>query len=172
MNGLVCLGKMLEHLDKYAVLDDILPLMNQIPSREPPTLMAILGEVDLKTSMGMELRFGKNSPLRILFFAFVSRDNTRFMFRSFELPFELHFVFLFPGIFKQTMLHKKLGMDKDYLATKAIPFLFPLAVEPGLNLSQVKQTVQYSLIMTCYECLSYDVVTSLTYGRDEISIAY
>ena len=46
---------------------------------------------------------------------------------------------LFPllGIFKQTMIHKKLGMDKDYLATKAIPFLFPLAVEPGLNLSQV-----------------------------------
>ena len=41
------------------------------------------------------------------------------------------------GIFKQTMIHKKLGMDKDYLATKAIPFLFPLAVEPGLNLSQV-----------------------------------
>lgn len=35
------------------------------------------------------------------------------------------------------MIHKKLGMDKDYLATKAIPFLFPLAVEPGLNLSQV-----------------------------------
>lgn len=85
VNGLVCLGKMLEHLDKYAVLDDILPLMNQIPSREPPTLMAIL------------------------------------------------------GIFKQTMLHKKLGMDKDYLATKAIPFLFPLAVEPGLNLSQFGQ---------------------------------
>lgn len=95
MNGLVCLGKMLEHLDKYAVLDDILPLMNQIPSREPPTLMAILGEVDLKTSMGMELGFGKNLPLRILFFAFVSRDNTRFTFRSFELPFEVHFVFCF-----------------------------------------------------------------------------
>ncbi|KAL9955264.1 hypothetical protein ACROYT_G036562 [Oculina patagonica] len=82
VNALVCLGKMLEHLDKYAVLDDIIPLMHQIPSREPPTLMAIL------------------------------------------------------GIFKQTMIHKKLGMDKDYLATKAIPFLFPLAVEPGLNLSQ------------------------------------
>lgn len=85
VNGLVCLGKMLENLDKYAVLDDIIPLMHQIPSREPPTLMAIL------------------------------------------------------GIFKQTMLHKKLGMDKDYLATKAIPFLFPLAVEPGLNLSQFGQ---------------------------------
>ena len=94
------------------------------------------------------------------------------MFRSFELPFEMHFVFLFSGIFKQTMLHKKLGMDKDYLATKAIPFLFPLAVEPGLNLSQVKQTVQYHLIKMCYKCLSHDVVTSLTYGRDEISIAY
>ncbi|XP_073245598.1 SCY1-like protein 2 isoform X1 [Porites lutea] len=85
VNALVCLGKMLENLDKYAVLDDIIPLMNQIPSREPPTLMAIL------------------------------------------------------GIFKQTMIHKKLGMDKDYLATKAIPFLFPLAVEPGLNLSQFGQ---------------------------------
>lgn len=85
VNALVCLGKMLEHLDKYAVLDDIIPLMHQIPSREPPTLMAIL------------------------------------------------------GIFKQTMIHKKLGMDKDYLATKAIPFLFPLAVEPGLNLSQFGQ---------------------------------
>ena len=35
---------MLENLDKYAVLDDIIPLMNQIPSREPPTLMAILGK--------------------------------------------------------------------------------------------------------------------------------
>lgn len=85
VNALVCLGKMLEHLDKYVVLDDIIPLMHQVPSREPPTLMAIL------------------------------------------------------GIFKQTMLHKKLGMDKDYLATKAIPFLFPLAVEPGLNLSQFGQ---------------------------------
>lgn len=45
MNALVCLGKMLEHLDKYAVLDDIIPLMHQIPSREPPTLMAILGRL-------------------------------------------------------------------------------------------------------------------------------
>ena len=44
VNALVCLGKMLENLDKYAVLDDIIPLMNQIPSREPPTLMAILGK--------------------------------------------------------------------------------------------------------------------------------
>ncbi|XP_074638590.1 SCY1-like protein 2 [Acropora palmata] len=85
VNALVCLGKMLEHLDKYAVLDDVIPLMNQIPSREAPTLMAIL------------------------------------------------------GIFKQTMIHKKLGMDKDYLATKAIPFLFPLAVEPALNLAQFSQ---------------------------------
>jgi len=41
------------------------------------------------------------------------------------------------------MIHKKLGMDKDYLATKAIPFLFPLAVEPALNLAQVRQTCRY-----------------------------
>ena len=54
--------------------------------------------------------------------------------------FSEHVFFCLSGIFKQTMIHKKLGMDKDYLATKAIPFLFPLAVEPGLNLSQVKET--------------------------------
>ena len=41
---LVCLGKILEHLDKYAVQDEILPLLPQIPSREAATLMAILGE--------------------------------------------------------------------------------------------------------------------------------
>ena len=41
---LVCLGKIVEHLDKYAVQDEILPLLPQIPSREAATLMAILGE--------------------------------------------------------------------------------------------------------------------------------
>ncbi|EDO42744.1 predicted protein, partial [Nematostella vectensis] len=85
VNCLVCFGKILEHLDKYLVIEDILPFLAQIPSREAPTLMAIL------------------------------------------------------GIFKQTMVHKKLGMDKDYLAMRAIPYLFPLAVEPSLNLKQFSQ---------------------------------
>ena len=124
MNGLVCLGKMLEHLDKYAVLDDILPLMNQIPSREPPTLMAILGEVDLKTSMGMELRFGKNPPLRILFFAFVSSDNTRFMFRSFELPFELHLCFCFQEFSSKPCFIRSSVWTRTTLRPKLFRFSF------------------------------------------------
>ncbi|XP_031557688.1 SCY1-like protein 2 [Actinia tenebrosa] len=85
VNSLVCIGKILEHLDKYVVMEDILPFLAQIPSREAPTLMAML------------------------------------------------------GIYKQTMIHKKLGMDKDYLAMKAIPFLFPLSIEPSLNLKQFSQ---------------------------------
>ncbi|KXJ26994.1 SCY1-like protein 2 [Exaiptasia diaphana] len=85
VNSLVCIGKVLEHLDKYYVMEDILPFLSQIPSREAPTLMGIL------------------------------------------------------GIYKQTMVHTKLGMDKDYLAMKAIPFLFPLSVEPSLNLKQFTQ---------------------------------
>jgi hypothetical protein len=43
VNSLVCIGKILEHLDKFAVMEDILPFLAQIPSREAPTLMAILG---------------------------------------------------------------------------------------------------------------------------------
>ena len=40
---LVAVGKMLDSLDKHIVHDHILPLLQQIPSREPGVLMAILG---------------------------------------------------------------------------------------------------------------------------------
>ncbi|RZF40005.1 hypothetical protein LSTR_LSTR002408 [Laodelphax striatellus] len=43
VNCLVCIGKLLEHLDKWLVLDEILPFLPQIPSREPAVLMGILG---------------------------------------------------------------------------------------------------------------------------------
>ena len=43
MNCLVCVGKLLEHLDKWLVLDEVLPFLPQIPSREPAVLMGILG---------------------------------------------------------------------------------------------------------------------------------
>lgn len=42
------------------------------------------------------------------------------------------------GIYKQTTMYKKLSLDKDYIAKSALPFLLPLAVEPGLNITQVK----------------------------------
>ena len=65
VNALVCLGKMLENLDKYAVLDDIIPLMNQIPSREPPTLMAILGKHI--HPWGSQIQCTPPPPLKTLF---------------------------------------------------------------------------------------------------------
>jgi len=43
VNCLVCLGKILEHLDRWYVMDEVLPMLQQIPSREPAVLMSILG---------------------------------------------------------------------------------------------------------------------------------
>lgn len=44
VNSLVCLGKILEYLDKWFVIDEILPFLQQIPSREPAVLMGMLGK--------------------------------------------------------------------------------------------------------------------------------
>ncbi|GFS29674.1 SCY1-like protein 2 [Trichonephila inaurata madagascariensis] len=82
VNCLVCVGKLLEHLDKWLVLDEILPFLPQIPSKEPAVLMGVL------------------------------------------------------GILKLTMSHKKLGITKEIMATKIIPFLMPLSIENGLTLNQ------------------------------------
>ncbi|XP_045584450.1 SCY1-like protein 2 isoform X2 [Procambarus clarkii] len=88
VNCLVCVGKILEHLDKWLVMDDIFPFLEQIPSRESPVVMAIV------------------------------------------------------GIFKVALNHKKLGITKEVLATKVLPFLFPLSIENSLTPSQ------HSAIMT------------------------
>ncbi|GBN71671.1 SCY1-like protein 2 [Araneus ventricosus] len=45
VNCLVCIGKLLEHLDKWLVLDEILPFLPQIPSKEPAVLMGVLGKL-------------------------------------------------------------------------------------------------------------------------------
>lgn len=49
VNCLLCLGKLLEHLDKWLVLDEIIPFLPQIPSREPAVLMGILGKKVFKS---------------------------------------------------------------------------------------------------------------------------
>lgn len=82
VNCLVCIGKLLEHLDKWLVLDEILPFLQQIASREPAVIMAIL------------------------------------------------------GIYKISLTHKKLGIPKEVLATKVIPFLMPMTIENGLTVVQ------------------------------------
>ncbi|CAF0763821.1 unnamed protein product [Didymodactylos carnosus] len=43
VNSLICLGKLVETLDKWIIIDEVLPLLQSIPSREPAVLMAILG---------------------------------------------------------------------------------------------------------------------------------
>lgn len=82
VNCLLCIGKLLEHLDKWLVMDEVIPFLPQIPSREPAVIMAIL------------------------------------------------------GIYKLALTHSKLGLTKESLANKVIPFLIPLSIENGLSLNQ------------------------------------
>lgn len=95
VNCLVCLGKLLEYLDKWFVLDEVLPILPSIPSREPSVLMSIL------------------------------------------------------GIYKVTLTHKKLGITKEMLASKILPFLFPLSIENGLGLSQYQSFMSVIKDMIC-----------------------
>ncbi|CAH1173537.1 unnamed protein product [Phaedon cochleariae] len=82
VNCLLCVGRLLEHLDKWLVLDEVLPFLPQIPSREPAVLMGIL------------------------------------------------------GIYKLSLNHKKLGITKEIIASRVLPFLIPLCIENGLTISQ------------------------------------
>jgi len=45
------------------------------------------------------------------------------------------------GIYKLAVNHKKLGVTKEIIATKILPFIFPLCIENGLT------TQQFSTIM-------------------------
>ena len=82
VNSLICVGKLLEHMDKWQVIDDVLSWMPQIPSKEPAVIMAIV------------------------------------------------------GIFKLAVSSSKLGLTKEEMANKALPFLIPLSIENGLTVQQ------------------------------------
>lgn len=43
VNCLICLGKLLEVFDKWFVLDEVIPFLIQIPSRDPAVLMGVIG---------------------------------------------------------------------------------------------------------------------------------
>jgi len=47
------------------------------------------------------------------------------------------FVFDILGIYKVALTHSKLGITKDILASKVIPYLMTLCIDNNLNLSQV-----------------------------------
>ncbi|KAF5295088.1 hypothetical protein FQA39_LY13239 [Lamprigera yunnana] len=87
VNCLLCIGKLLESLDKWLVIDEVLPFLPQIPSREPAVIMGIL------------------------------------------------------GIYKLATTHKKLGISKEIIATRVLPFLIPLCIENGLTLPQFNALV-------------------------------
>ena len=82
MNSLICIGKLLEHMDKWQVIDDVLPALPQIPSKEPAVIMAIV------------------------------------------------------GIYKLAFSNSKLGLTKEVMANKVLPFLLPLSIENGLTVAQ------------------------------------
>ena len=45
-------------------------------------------------------------------------------------------MYFLSGIYKLAFTDEKLGLTKEVLATKALPFLFPLSIENGLTLTQ------------------------------------
>jgi len=82
VNSLICLGKLLDYMDKWQVIDDVLSWMPSIPSKEPAVIMAIV------------------------------------------------------GIYKLAVSSSKLGLTKEEMANKALPFLIPLSIENGLTVQQ------------------------------------
>jgi hypothetical protein len=46
------------------------------------------------------------------------------------------------AIYKLTMNSNKLGITKEVIATKVIPYLVPLSIENGLSLQQVFYSLQ------------------------------
>jgi len=82
VTALLSLAKLLDHLDKWLVIDEIVPFLPRVPSKEPAVIMAIV------------------------------------------------------GIYKTIMNHNKLGLTKEVIANKVIPFLMPIAIENGLSVNQ------------------------------------
>ena len=50
-------------------------------------------------------------------------------------------IFFITGIYKMTLSDNKLGMTKEIIAAKVLPFLFPLSIENGLTV------LQYNAVM-------------------------
>jgi SCY1-like protein 2 len=79
---LVTIGKILDQLDKWAVLDEVIPFLSEIQSREPAVIMASV------------------------------------------------------GIIQMTLSKPKLGLTKEVMANKIIPYLMPISIENGLSVPQ------------------------------------
>lgn len=86
VNCLIAIGKLMDQMDKWSVLDEVISFLTEISAREPAVIMASV------------------------------------------------------GIIQRTMANPRLGLTKEVMANKIIPFLMPISIENGLNVTQF-QTV-------------------------------
>lgn len=68
VNSLICLGKLLEYFDKWFALDEIIPFLTQIPSKDPAVMMAIIGKRQF-------FQFELTGGLKIFNFSFIFDRN-------------------------------------------------------------------------------------------------
>lgn len=47
------------------------------------------------------------------------------------------------GIYKLAVNHKKLGVSKEIIASKILPFVFPLTIENGLTVQQFATVMNF-----------------------------
>ena len=85
---------MLEHMDKWQVIEEVIPMITQLPSREPAIVMATV------------------------------------------------------GIFKISMNNPKIGLSKEVMANKVLPFLFPVCIENSLSVTQFDSVMELIKDMT------------------------
>lgn len=58
------------------------------------------------------------------------------------------------GIYKVVLSHPKLGITKDLLATKVLPFVIPISIDGNLNMSQVFTKInQTSFLKNSYNLI-------------------
>lgn len=104
----------MEHTDKWFVLDEVVPMLPEIRSRDPDLLMTILGKFLWRRKIG----FARNAIKRIATDPVTSRSSSS------------------AGVYRVAFSHKKLGITKELLATKVLPMLMPMMIESNLSLAQ------------------------------------
>lgn len=88
VNGLACVGHLLEHMDRWMVLDEVVvALLLQVKRREPRVIVAVV------------------------------------------------------EVLRRVWSEQRLGMTKEVMAGKVVPFLMPLCVENGLALAEFELVV-------------------------------
>ena len=104
-------------MDKWLVLESLIPMLEKVTSREPGVLMAMLGIYD-------EVRIMFRSRMQLCLHDALLCDNALWVKGKFTWC-------------EQALRVKKFGFDKDLLARKILPTVIPLSMEPCLNLDQV-----------------------------------